>query len=693
MKNTRFVRRLAVAMGLVVSAGVAGGLRGADPQNTAASSVDVQPLASGILLDDFDPAIPPHEDFYLHVNGKWLDRTEIPPDQSNYGIFTVLQENSQKALRELVEQMAQRDDLEPGSDEQKIGDFYKAFMDTERLEQLGLQPLKPYLDEIAAVKDRDDLVQLMVANDQRGVANPFGMFVSPDARDSQRYAVYVSQSGTSMPDRDYYLKDDERYQAIRQAFQKYVTDLLAAAEISDSEAIAKRILDLETRMAEVQWTRVENRDPIKTYNKLTKEEVAGLMPDFPWSQFVDQAELGSQPAFIVRQPSYLEGFNKLFAEVPLDVWKEYFTFRLIDAYASVLSSQFDALHFDFYQKTLSGVAEPKPRWRRAVEAIDGVMGELLGKIYVREYFKPEAKARMEGLVENLKKAFEVRIQNLDWMSPATKHEALGKLAKISTKIGYPDKWKDYERLEIRPDELVQNLMRAAAFEHHRALEKLEGPVDRTEWHMTPQTVNAYYNPLGNEIVFPAAILQPPFFNLEADDAVNYGAIGAVIGHELSHAFDDKGSRFDGDGNLRNWWSQEDREAFEARGKLLVEQYSAYKPIDGIPLNGELTLGENIGDLGGVNVALTAYRLSLGDREAPVLDGLTGEQRFFLGYAQIWRRKYRDEELRRRLLTDPHSPSQYRVIGIVSNIDAFYDAFNVQPGHKMYLPPEKRVRIW
>lgn len=589
--------------------------------------------------------------------------------------------------------MAQRDDLEPGSDEQKIGDFYKAFMDTERLEQLGLQPLKPYLDEIAAVKDRDDLVQLMVANDQRGVANPFGMFVSPDARDSQRYAVYVSQSGTSMPDRDYYLKDDERYQAIRQAFQKYVTDLLAAAEISDSEAIAKRILDLETRMAEVQWTRVENRDPIKTYNKLTKEEVAGLMPDFPWSQFVDQAELGSQPAFIVRQPSYLEGFNKLFAEVPLDVWKEYFTFRLIDAYASVLSSQFDALHFDFYQKTLSGVAEPKPRWRRAVEAIDGVMGELLGKIYVREYFKPEAKARMEGLVENLKKAFEVRIQNLDWMSPATKHEALGKLAKISTKIGYPDKWKDYERLEIRPDELVQNLMRAAAFEHHRALEKLEGPVDRTEWHMTPQTVNAYYNPLGNEIVFPAAILQPPFFNLEADDAVNYGAIGAVIGHELSHAFDDKGSRFDGDGNLRNWWSQEDREAFEARGKLLVEQYSAYKPIDGIPLNGELTLGENIGDLGGVNVALTAYRLSLGDREAPVLDGLTGEQRFFLGYAQIWRRKYRDEELRRRLLTDPHSPSQYRVIGIVSNIDAFYDAFNVQPGHKMYLPPEKRVRIW
>lgn len=692
MNRNFFIRALAAALwtalltiGLLPSARP---LHAAEPAATSTAGA----LTSGILLDDFDPAVPAHDDLYLHVNGKWLEATEIPADQSNYGAFTILQENAQKALRELVEQMAEGDQAKSPS-EQQLSAFYQSFMNTERLEELGLQPLEPYLQRIGEVESKEQLIALMAENDRLGVGNPFALYINADARDSNRYAVYVTQSGLSMPDRDYYLEDNERYQAIRAAFRKYVADLLAAAGRTDTQAAAESILELETKMAQAHWTRVENRDPIKTYNKLTAEQIAQLMPEFAWQKFADGVEVGQQPAFIVRQPSYLEAFNRMFAEVPLDVWKEYFTYRLIDSYATALSSKFDQLHFDFYQKTLSGVAEPKPRWRRGIDLLDSVLGELLGQIYVREYFKPEAKARMEQLVENLKKAFEQRIRELDWMSPATKHQALEKLSKIDTKIGYPDKWKDYSKLEVKPDELVQNLIRTAAFEHQRAVDKLDGPVDRSEWHMTPQTVNAYYNPLGNEIVFPAAILQPPFFNLEADDAVNYGGIGAVIGHELSHAFDDKGSRFDGDGNLRNWWSEEDRAAFDARGQQLVKQYAGYAPIDGIHLNGELTLGENIGDLGGVNMAYTAYRLSLGGQPAPVLDGLTGDQRFFLGYAQIWRRKYRDEELRRRLLTDPHSPSQYRVIGIVSNIDAFYDAFGIKPEHKMYLAPEQRVRIW
>jgi putative endopeptidase len=677
----------AMAMGIALALVLATGriVRG---EEQAAPS-----LVSGILVEDFDPEVPPQEDFYLHVNGKWLERTEIPSDQSNYGIFTVLQEESQAALRRLVEQLADRDDHEPGSEEQKIGDFYRSFMNTDRLEALGLDPIRKELLQLQQIDSRDALIEWMAANDRQGIGNPLALFVSPDARQSDRYAVYLTQYGTSLPDRDYYLVDEQRYLEIRQAFVRYVADLLEAAEFSDTDSIAQRILDLETKLAEVQWSRVENRDPLKTYNKMSGEEIEQLLPDFDWSSFAELAEVGEQPAVIVRQPSYLEGFNRIYREVPLEVWKEYYAYRLVNHHAASLSSKFDDLHFDFYSRTLSGVDEPKPRWKRGLDALDGSMGEMVGKLYVRDNFAPEAKERMEVLVVNLKRAFDKRIRQLDWMSEATKREALAKLTKVRTKIGYPDKWKDYSRLEIEPDQLVENLRRVAEFEHQRAMEKLAGPVDRDEWHMNPQTVNAYYNPLGNEIVFPAAILQPPFFNLEADDAVNYGAIGAVIGHELSHAFDDKGSRYDGDGNLRNWWTAEDRKAFDERGEKLVEQFSSYNPIGEMKLNGELTLGENIGDLGGLNMAHTAYRLSLDGQEAPVMDGLTGDQRFFIGWSQIWRRKYRDEELRRRLLTDPHSPSRYRVIGIVSNMDAFYDAFPAEAGDAMYIPPENRVRIW
>jgi putative endopeptidase len=574
------------------------------------------PLISGILREDFDPEVPPHEDFYLHVNGKWLERTEIPADQSNYGIFTVLQEESQNALRQLVEELAAQEYDERGSDEQKIGDFYRSFMNTERLETLGLEPIRKELEQIQQIDSREALIELMAANDRQGIGNPLALFVNADARQSDRYAVYLTQYGTSLPDRDYYLVDEERYLAIRQAFVRYVADLLAAAEFTDTEEIAQRILDLETKLAEVQWSRVENRDPLKTYNKMTHGELKELLANFDWARFAQLADVGDQEAVIVRQPSYLEGFNRIFQEIPLEVWKEYYTFRLLDRHAATLSSKFDELQFDFYSRTLSGVDEPKPRWKRGLDSLDGVLGELVGKMYVRDNFTPEAKERMEALVENLKRAFDVRIRELDWMSEPTKREAIAKLAKVRTKIGYPDKWKDYSRLEVEPNALVENFRRVAEFEHQRAIEKLAGPVDRDEWHMNPQTVNAYYNPLGNEIVFPAAILQPPFFNLKADDAVNYGAIGAVIGHELSHAFDDKGSRYDGDGNLRNWWTAEDRQAFDERGQQLVEQFSQYSPIGEMKLNGELTLGENIGDLGGLNMAQTAYHLSLDGKRSP-----------------------------------------------------------------------------
>lgn len=649
--------------------------------------------ASGIDRENFDARIALHDDFYAHVNGGWLERTQIPPDKSNYGSFTVLTDESEKALRKIIEASASRPNKEPGSDEQKVGDLYQSFTNIERLNELGLQPLEKELARIAGLQDKSQLIEWMGSAQRRGMGNVVMAFVEPDARKSDEYIVYVNQAGTNLPDRDYYLKDDERFQAIRKAYAQYIEALLTEAKYPEPARAAQRILELETRFAEAQWTRVANRDPVATYNKLNSQEIGALMPHFDWAAYARHAGVGGQSAFIIRQPDFLKGVDRAFDATLLEIWKDYFSFVVLDTYAPALSARFDQLHFEFHKRTLTGVAEQSPRWKRGIDVLNGALGELVGKIYVREYFAPEAKERMEELVDNLKKAFAARIDKLDWMSPGTKLQAHEKLAKFRTKIGYPDQWRDYSKLEIEANDLVGNLMRAAAFEYDRQLAKLGRPIDRGEWEMTPQTVNAYYNPLMNEIVFPAAILQPPFFNLASDDAVNYGAIGAVIGHEISHGFDDKGSEYDGDGNLRKWWTREDREEFDRRGKQLVAQYSQYQPIDKIPVNGELTLGENIGDLGGLSVALTAYELSLDGKSPPVIDGLSGHARFFLGWAQIWRRKYRDEELRRRLLTDPHSPSQYRCNGIVSNLDGFYEAFPVQRGHKMYIEPEQRVRIW
>ncbi len=651
------------------------------------------PLKSGIDHELLDSKIAPGDDFFDYVNRRWLDKTEIPPDKSDYGSFTILQEQAIAALKQIMETMSQMPDREPGSDEQKVGDFYLAFMDTDRLEELGARPIQPLLRQVRDLEDKDQLAALLGRLPRQGVGGVFACFVNADARASSRTIVYITQSGITLPDRDYYLKDQPREKKIREKYRTYIVELMKLIEADHPQRIADRVLDLETRIARIQWSRVENRNPIKTYNKKTGDEVGKILEGFAWVSFLREAGMDGEKEFIVRQPSFLEGFRELYREVPLEVWKDYLIFHVTDEYASLLSRKFDDLHFDFHRRTLSGVAEPSPRWKRAVGAANGAMGELVGKLYVREHFKPEAKARMKNLVDYLKSAMAVRIRQLEWMSDATKERALDKLAKIRTKIGYPDKWKDYSRLEIRPDDLVGNMRRASDVAYQRMIDKLGKPVDKEEWHMTPQTVNAYYNPLMNEIVFPAAILQPPFFHMDADDAVNYGGIGAVIGHELSHGFDDSGSRFDGNGNLNNWWSPDDRAEFEARSKLLVQQYSSYEPIPGMKINGRLTLGENIGDLGGVNVAYTAYQLMLEGDTPPVIDGFTGPQRFFLGYAQIWRRKYRPEELRRRLFVDPHSPAKYRVNGIVRNIDAFYEVFDVKPGDRLYLPPEQRVKIW
>ena len=657
------------------------------------ADADEPKLGSGIDKANISQTLSPGSDFYEYVNEGWLKKTEIPPDRSNYGAFSVLEDETLAAVRAIIDEAAADTNAEAGSDRQKVGDFYRSYTDLKRRNELGIEPIKPLLAEVAAIQDKQQIMPTAASLYRRGVGGVLSTYVEPDARRSDQYALYLSQSGISLPDRDYYLKDDARYREVQTALRAYVRDMLSAIGIEDSEKKAQQIYDLETELARVQWTNVANRDPVTTYNKMTHEDLARKVPHLQWPGFVSGAGFEKENSVIVRQVSFLEGVNKLIDSVPLETWKAYFAYQVIDSYAPILSEELEKRHFDFHETAISGVAEQKPLWRRGVEATNRVVGEMVGKLYVEKHFSPAAKARMLELVDNLKVAAASRIDQLEWMSAATKRQAREKLSKFSTKIGYPDKWKDYSKLTIKEGDIVGNYMRASQFEIGRDIDKLGSPIDRTEWHMTPQTINAYYNPLMNEIVFPAAILQPPFFNMQADDAVNYGGIGAVIGHELSHGFDDKGSQYDGDGNLRNWWSEADRTEFERRAAALVKQYNNYKPFEDMNVNGELTLGENIGDLGGLNFAYTAYQTSLDGKPAPEIDGLTGDQRFFLGWGQVWRRLYREPELRRRLLGDPHSPSRYRVNGIVSNMEAFYKAFNVKPDEAMFIPSENRVRIW
>jgi len=566
-------------------------------------------------------------------------------------------------------------------------------MDEAAIEALGIQPLAADLAAIQSLQDHAGVAAMFATVQQLGASVPMGWYVNNDAKNSSQNALYVGQSGLGLPDRDFYLKDDDKFKDIRAKYVSYLTDMLTLAGVTDADKAAARVLALETEIAKVQWSRVDNRDADKTYNKFTKEELVKALGDFPWDTYAKGSNIDLVDTIVVEQPSYLQAFGPLFKATDIQSWKDYLTMRLLSEYSGKLSKAFVDRQFDFYGKVISGAQEQQPRWKKAVNASNEVLGEIVGKLYVGEHFKPEAKQRMEVLVQNVIKAYHASIDNLEWMSPDTKKAAHEKLNKFTPKIGYPDKWRDYSSLDIQAGDLVGNYKAASAYAYNEMRNKLGKPVDRSEWLMTPQTVNAYYNPVNNEIVFPAAILQPPFFNMDADDAVNYGGIGAVIGHELGHGFDDQGAKFDGDGNLRNWWTDSDKAEFEKRGKQLVEQYNQYSPLEGMHVNGQLTLGENIGDLGGLTVALKAYKLSLDGKDAPVLDGFTGEQRFFLSWSQVWRRKGREEYLRNMLVTDPHSPSEYRVIGIVSNIPEFYTAFDVKEGDKMYIAPEKRVKIW
>jgi predicted metalloendopeptidase len=665
----------------------------------SASAASRPALASGIATEYIDPAVRPQNDFFAYLNGKWLQTVQIPADQASWGSFDQLYEDSLAQLRGIIEQTAAKGGA-AGTDEQRddarrIGDFYASFMDEARLEQLGIAPLKPELDRIAALKDKAELPALLAHLGKIGVNLPFDFGIHQDNKDSTKYVADVQQGGLAMPDRDYYLKaDDAKLLDAKAKYQQYVEKMLGMAGDQNAAANAKAIVGFETEIAKIQWTKVELRDPIKAYNKVKLAELGKLAPGYEWKSWLDAAGLSSKASYlIVGQPTYLKAFTEVSNKTPLDTWKAYLAMHLIDAYAGYLSKNFVDARFDFHSKTLAGIEELEPRWKRGVGAVERAQGEALGKLYVAQYFPPERKARMEALVKNLLAAYKQSIDKLDWMSPATKKEAQAKLAKFTPKIGYPNKWKDYSKLVVKRDDLVGNVMRARVVAADRELDKLGKPIDRDEWGMTPQTVNAYYNPEMNEIVFPAAILQPPFFDANADDAVNYGGIGAVIGHEISHGFDDQGAQYDGDGNLRDWWTKADHKNFKAKTAMLVKQYNAFEPVKGYHVNGELTLGENIADNSGLAIAYKAYKISLKGKPAPVIDGLSGEQRLYLGWAQVWRSKMREQQQIVQVKTDPHSPDAFRANGSLRNQPGFYEAFGVKQGDKMYLAPKERVIIW
>jgi putative endopeptidase len=649
-------------------------------------------LKSGLDLTGFDRSVRPQDDLYRFAAGAWLAKTEIPPDRSNYGAFSILDDQARDEVKQLIVVASTLPNRPAGSDAQKVGDFYLAYMDIARAESLGISPLKDELARIDAIATPRDVARYIGYSQRIGLAQPFAWFSGPDSKNSTVYLGALYQNGLTMPDRDYYLSPDEKYAQFRAKFAEYVEQMLARAGEREARSAAARIAALETRIANYQWTKVQNRDPVKTYNPMTLPEYQKLAPGFDWLAFFDGMGAPVQ-RLDVSQPSFIKGIGQLVKTVPVSDWRVYFKFQLLDDYSPALSAQFADLEFGFHQKTLNGIPEPLPRWRQAVDSMDGNMGELIGRMFVESHFGAEAKSRMLVLVGNLLRAFDTSIDGLEWMSPATRAEARKKLSMITVKIGYPDKWRDYSTLSVRSDDLVGNLLRASEFQHQRYVSRTGGPVDKGEWLMTPQTVNAYYNSTTNEITFPAAILRWPFYDMKADDAVNYGGIGSVIGHEISHGFDDSGRQFDGDGNLRDWWTADDGVKFKQRAAALARQYSGYTVLDNRHLNGELTLGENIGDLSGIAVAFKAYQIALNGKPAPEIDGFTGQQRFFLGWAQVWRRKYREADLLKRLVTDPHSPSEFRANGPASNIDAFYDAFAVKPGDRMYRAPNERVKIW
>jgi putative endopeptidase len=643
----------------------------------------------GIDISGMDTSVKPGDSFFDYVNGTAVKEMVIPADRTSYGSFLALRELSENRMKVLVTGLASQTGL--SGDDAKIANLYNAMMDEAAINKLDVAPLAPTLAAIRNIKTKPQMATYMGKTSGEFGSSFFGAYVDGDAKNPQINVLYLGQSGLGLPDRDYYLKDT--YADKKTKYEAYVAKMLIMVGYPNATQAAKDIVAMETKIAEVSWTRIDRRDDTKTYNPMSPAELAKYAPAFEWKAYFEGADLTKAKKIIVSENTAFPKIAQIYADTPLETLKAWQTFRTVDQAAPYLSERFATAQWEFRSRDLSGAQAQRERWKRAISVTDDALGEAIGRAYVAQYFPADSKTKMEGLVADLRAALKIRIENLTWMSAPTKEKALEKLSKFGVKIAYPDKWRDYSALDIKPGDLYGNVERSSAFEWAWNVAKIDKPVDPLEWGMTPQTVNAYYSPTRNEIVFPAAILQPPFFDPNADMAVNYGGIGGVIGHEITHGFDDQGRNYDGNGFLKSWWTDEDSAKFNAQAKKYGEQYDAFEPLPGVHVQGGLTMGENIADLGGNLLGLDAYRISLHGAEAPVLDGFTGDQRVFMGFAQVWRSKYRDDAVKQQVATDPHSPAVFRVIGPVRNIDDWYKAFNVQPGEKYYLAPEDRVRIW
>ena len=644
----------------------------------------------GFDMTAVDQNAKPGDDFFQYVNGAWVARTEIAADRTSAGVGVDLVNQAELDVRAIVEDLS-KTKTKSGTVAQQVGDYYASWMDEAKVEALGTKPLKPYLDYVNAINNKTALIKAFARN---GFMSPVGAGPIPDLADPSRYTIALGQGGIGMPDRDYYLLEGEKYDGYRAAYKNYIITQLTNAGIADAAAKADGIYNLEVEIAKTHWTKVESRDIARLNNPKTLDQIIALAPQYDWKLFFAEGNIPAMPTYLFANDTAIIGSGKLIDSVPLATWKDYLAFHFISSHASALPKKFDDASFDFYNKTLNGQPEQRARWKRGISLMNGALGEAIGQIYVERHYPPASDAQMNELITNLRAAFETRLAKLSWMDDATRTQALAKLAAFDPRVGHPKKWIDYSSLKIDRGDLLGNVMRSGEFFTDLQLSRVPKPVDRDLWAMMPQTVNAYYNPLANQITFPAAILQAPYFDPNADAAVNYGAIGAVIGHEIGHGFDDQGSQFDATGKFRNWWGPETKAKFQLATGKLAAQYDQFEPLPGLKVNGKLTLGENIGDLGGLQMAYTAYQIyKQKNGEPPVIDGLTGDQRFFLAFGQAWRGKQRDDALRTQVLTDPHSPRVYRVNGTLRNFDEWYKAFNVQPGDKMYLPPEERVRIW
>lgn len=639
-----------------------------------------------------DTLVKPGNNFNAYVNGGWMKNNKIPADKSSYGAVHLLYDQSQKDVKAIIEE-ASKGNFAEGSDQQKIGDYYASYMNRKDRDAKGVSPIQPELKKIDAIANYSDLAAYFGLANKTGLNIPFQISVTQDFKNPNEYTLITWQGGLGLPEKEYYLQNDAKMTDTRKKYVAHIENMLQLAGTPNPAESAAKIMALETELATHHMKKEDTRDTPKLYNKYAIKDLKTLMPDFNWNAMLKNAGLDQQKIIIVSQVEYTKSLNGIIKNTPVDTWKTYLKWNLIHSSATYLTTALDNANFEFYGKTLNGIEKQRQDWERGVSAVNGSLGEVVGKVYVKKHFSPEAKEHITAMVKNLLKAYAESIKNLDWMSDKTKKEALAKVDKFMIKVGYPDKWKDYSSLKVAKNDLYGNVKRTTTYEYNRSLNKLGKPVDRTEWGMTPQTINAYYNPSLNEIVFPAAILQAPFFDMNAEDAVNYGAIGSIIGHEIGHGFDDQGSAFDGDGSMRNWWTPEDLTAFQGKTKALVDQYNGFQAFPDLNVNGEFTLGENIGDLGGLSIALKAYKTSLNGKEAPVLDRFTGIQRVFLGYAQTYLILNREAALRNQIASDPHSPNEFRVNGVVRNVPEFYTAFNVQPTDSLYLAPEKRVKIW